>query len=92
MLKRKLSKLYSGLLVIGFVLTVTTNEAQAYIDIATGSWILQGLLAFFFTFLFSIKIFWQRIIASFNRIQARVSKRKNRHTDIDQPPLIRLFP
>ena len=83
MLKNKLYQGYSALLVIGFMVTVTTHDVHAYIDIATGSWLLQGLLAFFFAFLFSIKIFWQRIIASFNRIQSKVTKRKNRHTNVD---------
>ena len=75
MLKNKLYQAYSAILVIGFIVTVTTHEVYAYIDIATGSWILQGLLAFFFAFLFSIKIFWQRIVASFNRIHSKVTKR-----------------
>jgi len=45
---------------IGCILAIPQN-AGAYLDPGTGSFIIQILIASFATAIFSIKIFWQKI-------------------------------
>ena len=46
-------------LIASFVLIVQLKPAHAYIDLGTGSFLLQMLLATAFASLFAFKAFWQ---------------------------------
>ena len=76
MLKRICSGLISALLVAVLLLVVTTKNAYAYIDIASGSYLLQMLVAVGVSSLFAIKIFWQRISSKAYSFFTRI-KRSN---------------
>ena len=61
------ARLLSFLFVTVFFLAVIFREnAFAYLDPASGSYILQLLLAFLFGALFAIKIFWHKIRTFFS--------------------------
>jgi hypothetical protein len=61
------ARLLSFLFVTVFFLAVIfRGNAFAYLDPASGSYILQLLLAFLFGALFAIKIFWQKIRTFFS--------------------------
>ena len=64
--KRLGSLLLSLFLVTGFYWTITTGEVHAYIDIGTGTLMIQALLASLFGSLFAIKVFWRRIVDKVN--------------------------
>ena len=49
-----------SLLLFGY-LVFTPTTAWAYLDPATGSLLVQGLIAGFFAMAFSLKMYWQRI-------------------------------
>ena len=70
------SLLLSLFLLAGFVLTVTTKVAHAYIDIGSGSIILQGLLAGVFGSLFALKIWWRRFTGLLSRFFSKVKSPK----------------
>ena len=72
MLKRATSLLVSAFLVLGVLVAVTTKEAHAYIDISSGTLMLQMLVAVAFSSLFAIKIFWQRIFSKASRLLSRM--------------------
>ena len=61
MLKGFLSTSLSVLIIIGFTIVIQTKTAHAYIDLGTGSLMLQMLLGGFFASLFAVKVFWKRI-------------------------------
>jgi hypothetical protein len=42
-------------------MTVTLKQAHAYIDLGSGSFIIQIVLAWLFATLFAIKVFWKRL-------------------------------
>ena len=46
---------------------IATGTAYAYLDPASGSYILQILTAFFFAALFSVKLFWNKIKSFFKK-------------------------
>ena len=72
MLKRVTSLIVSAFLVSGVLVAVTTKEAHAYIDIASGTLMLQMLVAVAFSSLLAIKIFWQRIFSKASRLLSRM--------------------
>ena len=59
------SSALSLFLVTGFLWSLSTEDAHAYIDPASGSLLIQVLFAGLFGFIFAAKLFWQRIIAGF---------------------------
>lgn len=61
----------SVLTVAGFVVILLTPDAYAYIDPATGSYILQILLAGLLGALFTVKVFWRNIKSVFARLLTR---------------------
>lgn len=77
MLRRVSSFLLSVFLMTGFALMITTKQAHAYIDLGSGSFILQMLLASFFASLFAIKVYWQRLTGLFSRLLAKMKSPKN---------------
>ena len=72
MLKRIGSSLLSASLVAALLIVVTTREAHAYIDLGSGSFLIQILLGSLFAFLFGLKLFWQRLTASMSRLLSRL--------------------
>lgn len=44
---------------------------HAYVDAATGSYVLQVLIAGFLGVLFAIKMFWHRIVLFFQNLTSR---------------------
>lgn len=50
------------------VLVALTNNAHAYLDPGTGSYVLQTVIAGILGGLFTLKIWWRRIAAFFSRI------------------------
>ena len=71
MLRRLFSFGLSVFLVTAFVLTVNTKIAHAYIDLGTGSFLLQMLLATGLASLFMIKVYWQRLTRRLSRLFSR---------------------
>lgn len=51
----------NGLFVLLILSSLTTNKARAYLDPGSGSYLLQILLAGFFSALLFIKTFWRKI-------------------------------
>ena len=76
MLKGPGSLLVSVLLLSAFLFVATTKEAHAYIDIGTGSILLQTLLASIFGALFMIKVFWRRLTGQVSKFLATVRNLK----------------
>lgn len=72
MLKRLGSSLLSGSLVAALLIVATTKEAHAYIDLGSGSFLIQILLGSMFAFLFGLKLFWQRLTAGMSRLLSRL--------------------
>ncbi len=55
-------------LVLAYLLALLTiRPAQAYIDLGSGSYILQIALAFLFGSLFYVKSVWQRFLGLFRK-------------------------
>jgi len=81
MLKRTLSFGLSAFLVTGFLLLVTIKPAYAYIDLGSGSFILQMLLASIFASLFAIKVFWRKITGQVSDFFAKFKTAKVEEVD-----------
>ena len=54
-----------------FVLLVLAESANAYLDLGTGSYILQLLIGALFGTMFTLKIFWRRIKSFFDQLFSR---------------------
>jgi len=65
-----MKKLHLPLLATCFVVA-TTRDSFAYIDPATGSFVLQMLIAGFLGELFALKLFWKRVKGFFCRMLSR---------------------
>ena len=72
MLRRFISFHISVFLIAGFTLAVTSGQAHAYIDLGSGSLLLQTLLASFFASLFTIKVFWHRLTGYLSRLLSKI--------------------
>ena len=72
MYKRVGSSLLSVFLITGFIWVVTTKRAYAYIDLGTGSYLLQMLLAGLFVSMFALKVFWQRVMARMSTLLSKI--------------------
>ncbi len=59
------------LLVLTFLVGLSTVPAHAYIDPSTGSYILQILVAGFLGAMFALKVFWHRIVAFLHNLTSR---------------------
>ena len=57
---------------------VQSGVAYAYIDLGTGSFLLQMLLATIFASLFTIKVFWKRITGRVSVILIRLGVGKSK--------------
>ena len=76
MYKAMTSFLISVFLTAGLILALATKEAHAYIDIASGSIIVQALFASAFGGLIAIRAFWSRITQAISRSLARLKGSK----------------
>ena len=65
-------KLMYAILLGASLWVATTGTAHAYIDIATGSYLIQILVAVGFSSLLAIKIFWQRLIGRVSKFLSRI--------------------
>ena len=74
MSKKTLSAGYSAALVVAFLMTITVKEAHAYIDLGSGSFMLQMLLAGVFASLFAVKMMWRRFTYRASRLFSRSKK------------------
>ncbi len=54
-----------------FLLLITAQNAYAYLDPGTGSYILQILIASLVGATFAVKIFWQKIMTSLKRMLSK---------------------
>ena len=68
------SKSVSALLLTAAIFVLVTKEAHAYIDLGSGSFLIQVLLASFFASMFTIKFYWNRLKLTVHRL---VSKLRN---------------
>ena len=54
--------MFSSKFIFGIILlTLPVFETQAYLDMGTGSYIIQGLLAGAFAGIYAVKAYWLRI-------------------------------
>ena len=77
-----MQKRIGSLLVNVFLLTsllwvVTSQEAHAYLDPGTGSFLLQILLASLFGSLFALKVFWRQVTAQMSRFLSKIKALNN---------------
>ena len=74
MLKRISSVLISAFLIFALMVVVTTKQAHAYIDIASGGLLIQVLVAAGISSLLTIKIFWQRLFSGASRLLSKKNR------------------
>ena len=72
MYKRVGSLLLSVFLLTAFLWVATAKRTYAYIDLGTGSYLLQILLAGLFVSMFALKVFWQRVMASMSTFRSKI--------------------
>ncbi len=60
----------TGIVFVG----VIDQEAHAYLDIGTGSYIFQIIIAFMIGGLYAVKIFWTKIILFFKNLFKKSNK------------------
>ena len=72
-MSRKLgSHALTMILAVAFTLSVTTKNAHAYIDMGSGSMMIQILVASLFGSLFWLKMFWSRVTGPIFRLYAKM--------------------
>lgn len=69
-----------------FVALLIPNSAFAYLDAATGSMILQGLLAAIFGLGFTLKMYWHRVKMFFSGAKNESPAEVEANASADQPP------
>ncbi len=72
--RRSVSRLTPFLTIPGLAFVIAcllAEDAHAYIDPSTGSYVLQMLLAGFLGALFALKVYWKRIISFFSRSSSK---------------------
>ena len=72
MYKRVGSLLLSVFLLTTFLWFATAKRTYAYIDLGTGSYLLQMLLAGLFVSMFALKVFWQRVMATMSTFLSKI--------------------
>lgn len=79
MVKRIGSLSLSLFLAAGFLFWVRTGQAHAYIDIGSASYILQIAVASLFGGLFTLKIFWGKVMFKISQVVSKVRGSKSSH-------------
>ena len=74
MLYRIGSLILSAFLITSLLMVVTTKNAHAYIDAASGGFLLQMLIAVSISSLIAIKIFWHRLINIVSRYFSKLKR------------------
>ena len=62
------------IVLLTLICSVIPNDAYAYLDPGTGSYLIQILLASLLGAVFAIKVFWKKIIARFERLFSKENK------------------
>ena len=73
---RKWSAAISVFLIVAFSAVLSIKEAHAYLDLGSGSYLIQLLLASVFMSLFTIKLRWHRLTAKVSQL-LRMFRRVN---------------
>ena len=81
MLNRVGSLVTSSGLILCFLWFVTAKDAHAYIDLGSGSFLFQILLATLFASLFMLRVFWQRFNRGMTKFLSYIRGQSN-----TQPP------
>ena len=81
MLQRTGSLAVSIFLLIAFLWVLSIRDAHAYIDPGSGAFLIQILLASLFASLFSLKMFWGRVVV---KISGLLSKLRGSHPNEPQ--------
>jgi hypothetical protein len=69
------SKYFSGVIIFLILLSFSfPDEAYAYLDLGTGSYIFQMIIAVFIGGLFALKLFWGKVKTFFNNLFSKVKK------------------
>jgi membrane protein implicated in regulation of membrane protease activity len=87
MIKTGGSLALSVFLAAGFFFWIATKQAHAYIDIGSASFILQIAVASFFGSLFTLKVFWRRVVDKVSRVIAMVKGSKETPSGEDSAEL-----
>ena len=77
----KSNSILAILLICCCLLIFSANTAYAYLDPATGSMIVQAVIAAVAAISVSIGIFWSRLRSFFGRLLGRKNDRKENDTD-----------
>ena len=72
MYRRFSSLLLSVILAAGFILTVTTRPAHAYIEIGSAGLLIQMLVASGFAALMAMKLYWRQLTGRVSRFLSRI--------------------
>ena len=76
MVKSAASLGLSVLLAAGFALWVNTKPAHAYIDVGSATFFIQILIASALGGLFTLKVFWHRLLGRISRLMSMVKGSK----------------
>jgi len=66
--ERKLLQMKAVFIMIATLMLVCSGDAYAYLDPGTGSYVLQIVIAGIVSALFTIKIFWRRVVDFFSNL------------------------
>ena len=77
----KSNSIFAILLIFCCLLMFSANTAYAYLDPATGSMIVQAVIAAVVAISVSIGIFWSRLRSFFSRLFGRKNNRKENDTN-----------
>jgi hypothetical protein len=64
---KRINKTWTFLWVI-LVLVLSTENAFAYLDLGTGTYLFQMIVSGFLTMIFAIKVYWNNLISFFKRL------------------------
>ena len=67
-------------LIICFLWMVTMKDVHAYIDLGSGSFLFQMLLASLFSSLFVLKVFWRRITQGITKVLSTIKGQSDTQT------------
>ncbi len=59
---------------VAMLALIATGRAEAYVDPATGSFVLQMVIAGFVGAVFALKLFWHRLVGTISNLFKRSSR------------------